>query len=571
MTKPSTFKTKNIKEIDYKSLIDNASDAIFVADKDYNYIDVNIQACKLLSYTKKELLKLNIRDTLCGENLLGQPLWFDELLAGKMVKSERCLCSKDGTPIEVEITSKMLSDKTLVAIVRDITERKAAEKLLRRSEEKYRMLAEAANDMIFIINQEFEVDYVNQYAARALGLMPEEIVGKNISEVFPEEEGYKRIQKLKIVFDTDSPMYTESKSLFFDKWTWIDTSLTPIKNEQGETTAILGISRDITEKKEVEKFSDSLNIINTTLNSITTDFESTLNKALKEAVKVMSCDSVALLFKENDSWRLGYLQGLITQLGKNLIGMRFSKKEFPIANIAEQTREVIVVNDALKDSRTNKSLMKKFKVRSSLNAPLYVGDNNIGTLNFVYHTSPVKFNVAHIDFSYKVATSFSLAINNSELYTAKQELIEEMDKSKKLSDSLNDIYGSICSKPCMRNALQILLEKAAKSFGCESSAFLLKMNDYWSVKDAYGKLKPGKCLSDEEIKLFRFSAQQKTKQILNDALGNNKINLDPNRDDIRSLLIARIIVKSETIGFLVFCFHSKPAIFNKPQVDFANK
>ncbi len=116
-------------EIDerYRTLVEQASDGIFVADAQGNYIEVNPSGCAMLGYTREEILKLNMKDLVAPEDQSTRPLRFDELRAGKIILSERTMIARDGSLIPVEISGKMLDDGRFQGIVRDITERRQHE------------------------------------------------------------------------------------------------------------------------------------------------------------------------------------------------------------------------------------------------------------------------------------------------------------------------------------------------------------------------------------------------------------------------------------------------------------
>lgn len=123
---------------------------------------------------------------------------------------------------------------------------------LKISEEKYRTLAEKARDIIFIINLEDRVEYVNNYAAKLLGLKPEKLIGKPRKNFFPIDISKKQRSELDRAVQKDMPIRLEDKISFPQCEMWLDTSLIPLKDKTGETYAVMGISRDITHKRNIE-------------------------------------------------------------------------------------------------------------------------------------------------------------------------------------------------------------------------------------------------------------------------------------------------------------------------------
>ncbi len=127
-------------ELRYRSLIEQASDAIMITDQAGNFLDVNTSFCTLFSYTKEELIGVNIRKLIDPEQLKRKPMRFEELLIGNQVFSERNMLHKNGTIIQVEANVKMLPDGRILAIARDITERKKAEEEIKQTSEQLRQL-----------------------------------------------------------------------------------------------------------------------------------------------------------------------------------------------------------------------------------------------------------------------------------------------------------------------------------------------------------------------------------------------------------------------------------------------
>jgi PAS domain S-box-containing protein len=107
--------------------------------------------------------------------------------------------------------------------------------------------------MIFIIDREGRVLYVNSFAAQQFGRRPEEIIGKPREEFFPSGISDRQEHNLRKAFATGQPVYVENRTPFPDHELWLGTWLVPLKDEAGEVRAVLGVSRDITQRKRAEE------------------------------------------------------------------------------------------------------------------------------------------------------------------------------------------------------------------------------------------------------------------------------------------------------------------------------
>ncbi len=116
----------------YRLVVEQASDGIFIFDRHANFIDANPHAQELVGYTLDELRKLNISDTIQPDDLTRNPVHEEDVLAGAVVFNERRMLRKDGSVIVVDSTTKLLEDGRILAIVRDVTERRRAEEAIRK-------------------------------------------------------------------------------------------------------------------------------------------------------------------------------------------------------------------------------------------------------------------------------------------------------------------------------------------------------------------------------------------------------------------------------------------------------
>ncbi len=110
-----------------RNLFDAANDGIFVCDGSGFYVDVNPAGCRMLGYTREELVGRHLREVAVPD---GTPFQLDAIHEGRAVVTERTLRRKDGGLVPVEISASRVAGGLLQGIVRDLTERKRAEQAL---------------------------------------------------------------------------------------------------------------------------------------------------------------------------------------------------------------------------------------------------------------------------------------------------------------------------------------------------------------------------------------------------------------------------------------------------------
>ena len=133
-------------ENSFRCLFKHANDSIFIVDpRSRRFLDVNENAAKRLGYSKAELLRLTLEDIDHPESAARNADMLAELRTTGSTVYEHVHMRKDGTHMPVEISSCMIHDgnrEVIQSIVRDITERKQAEQVIRRTQRELERLVE---------------------------------------------------------------------------------------------------------------------------------------------------------------------------------------------------------------------------------------------------------------------------------------------------------------------------------------------------------------------------------------------------------------------------------------------
>jgi PAS domain S-box-containing protein len=259
-----------LMEQHYRELFENASDAIWVQDMAGNIVDANKACEKLSGFTRRELLRKNVKDFITGEFLELAREMRRKLLSGEQLPKpyEQRLVRKDGTIGTMKMaTSLVMIDGKPIGfqhIARDVTEEK------RMAE----MLAEITNGSpiaTFVINKEHKVTHWNTAIESLSGIRSQKVLGtdKQWQAFYPE----KRPTVADLIIDGASPQkieayyqgkYRQSNLIegayeaedFFPhldtSGKWLRFTASPIKNKEGEIIAAIETLQDITEEKRLQ-------------------------------------------------------------------------------------------------------------------------------------------------------------------------------------------------------------------------------------------------------------------------------------------------------------------------------
>ncbi|MFC2084205.1 PAS domain S-box protein [Bacteroidota bacterium] len=239
----------------HKKIFESVNDCLIITDFNGKIIEANPAACETYGYTYDEFLCLDAAQLTHPDYHEVLNSFIDSLQRKGSFHGETVDIRKDGSLINTDVRGSIIefSGKPhMLAVIRDITERKKAEKALVESEEKYRSLSESSNDSILVITKNRKIDYINNYGIKLFYSNSNKIIGKSIDHIFSSVTSDTYKQTLNAVLLAGNPNTVIHKYESPRGSLYLQTTITPIKNTLGEVEKVLSISRDITELKKAE-------------------------------------------------------------------------------------------------------------------------------------------------------------------------------------------------------------------------------------------------------------------------------------------------------------------------------
>lgn len=242
----------------YRLVFESAGDAVFIESIGGLILDVNRNACEMLGYTKKELLKMTVADLVPADAHAWLPHVTDATLRDGTFRVEAVNVHKSGRqiPVETSTSTMELDGRTVVlAIVRDITERTKAQRALRESEERYRQIVDSGAVGIVTADPNFRFTSANSRFCEMLGYAEEELKKLAIIDITHPENAEQDRAAVAEMFAGKRKYYaTEKRYIRRDGGEVIArTTVFPVVDDTGRPRYTLATVEDITERTLAER------------------------------------------------------------------------------------------------------------------------------------------------------------------------------------------------------------------------------------------------------------------------------------------------------------------------------
>lgn len=422
-----------------------------------------------LTYVNEAFLKLWGYDHI--SEVLGLPVtafWKSEDQAVQVVEAlnskagwvgEMSAKDRHGIHLDVQVSAHLVRTKNghpicMMASFIDITENKRAEEALRRSEEKFRKLVESMDDIVFTLDLEKRHSGVFGSWVEKAGMTPEMFLGKTSREVLGDDYAKIHDEMNERALSGEIVSYEWSGGTK-ENPQYVYTTLSPIKDSSGKITGLVGVGRNITQRKILEQVEhEQRQLAEALLDTSaaitgTLKLDEVLNHVLNNIEKLVSYDAAMVLLIEGHSVRkILQRRGSFPKAGDQppLGNTQANLINIPILNEMIKTGLPCLIPDTQTDPRW-RAIAGMGWIRSFISAPIQIRGYTAGIINVV-SAAPGYFTPLHSERIMAFASQAAIAIENAQLFEQTQYLamtdpLTEMNNRRTFFDAARKEFERI--------------------------------------------------------------------------------------------------------------------------------
>lgn len=336
-----------------------------------------------------------------------------------------------------EVRVAPVNEEEVLMIIRDVTDRKRAEIALH----KQALVFENISDGVIITDMKGEIIDWNKGAEHLYGYTKAEVLGKKPSMLHSTEEGIK-LEK-KVISETlrtgswsgELPIIRKNG---VERIT--ETFTVILRDQEGEAIALVGVNRDISDRKESEKVIQQQIQQEQLLFSVSQaihqslDLEEILATTTREVKEILQVDRVTV-YRFNPDWSGNFIMESVDKNWVKLVGSDTSivwKDTYLQNNQGGRFRyqESYAVSDIhqMDLQPCHVEILETFQAQAYVASPIVTGDSLWGLLGIYQNTTTRHWQAWEIELLEQIATQLAIAIYQSELYEKLQKELQERQK-----------------------------------------------------------------------------------------------------------------------------------------------
>ncbi len=236
-------------EAHYRRIVETATEGVWMFDANSQTTFANSRIAQMLGYTVEEMQGRSFFDFMDEESRMQAQAYVERRRQGIRERHDFKFCRKDGSLLWAIVSATPILDTEgqfvgVLRMITDISERKQAEEALRESHQQIADILERITDAFFALDHEWHFTYINGEASRLLHQQPEQLIGANFWEVFPEAVGSLVEQQYRQAMQEQVPVIFETFSAPLNSW--LEVRAYP----SGSGLSVFW--RDITEQKQAQ-------------------------------------------------------------------------------------------------------------------------------------------------------------------------------------------------------------------------------------------------------------------------------------------------------------------------------
>ncbi len=243
----------------FRALFDRSLDCLYINDLNGNFLDANPAALRLLGYAREDIANLSYSSLLSSEQLPRALEAIGELGNSETRRgaTEYRVKRRDGTLVDVEISDVLIpyeGTSAILGIARDVTERKRADQALRESEVRFRLMADGCPAMMWVTHADGDPQFVNRAYRKFFDTTCEHVKGGNWRPFVHPDDAPAYIGSFQTAVRDGVAFKAEARVRRSDgAWRWINSHAEPRWSHEGEYMGHVGLSLDITERKQADE------------------------------------------------------------------------------------------------------------------------------------------------------------------------------------------------------------------------------------------------------------------------------------------------------------------------------
>ena len=248
-----------------ETVINAAYDGIFVVDKNGKYMLVNPASRILAGDAPENWVGKRAGSTIHPDDIEKAARALIDAFQDKTPQLQLRAkgVGKEYRTLNVKLTSlEWKGDKHVLGVSTDVTDIREAEREKQESEQRYSLLAENINDVIWTMDLDTTLTYISPSCRNILGFEPEEMLKMTVQDLFPQRHVQTALEALREEFELEKDPNADPdryRVLEMEQYTkrgstiWIEATTSFLRDRDGKVIGIVGVTRDATKRVEAER------------------------------------------------------------------------------------------------------------------------------------------------------------------------------------------------------------------------------------------------------------------------------------------------------------------------------